>query len=94
MRHEILWLSRQDVERVGVPGPEIIRAVEEVLQQQGVGAVKIPPKIGIQPTRVAFFQVMPGLVVSARAAGIKWVSAFGAGRRPGDSLYILRASVL
>jgi ornithine cyclodeaminase/alanine dehydrogenase len=73
---ELLYLSRADVEKVGLPMAEIIAAVEEVFREKGEGRVEMPPKPGIHPAPDAFLHAMPALVASAGAAGIKWVGGF------------------
>lgn len=76
MRSELLYLSRADVEKAGLPMAEIIIAVEAVFREKGEGRVEMPPKPGIHPAPEAFLHAMPAYVASARAAGIKWVAGF------------------
>jgi len=73
----MLYLSRGDVERVSLPMTVILDAVERVFREKGLGKVEMPPKIGVHPTQAAFLHAMPGLVPSAGAVGMKWVSNFG-----------------
>lgn len=77
MDRDILYLSRRDVEQVNLPMTSILEAVESVFREKGLGRVEMPPKIGVHPTPVAFLHAMPGLVASAKAVGVKWVSNFG-----------------
>lgn len=72
----ILYLSRADVERVGVPMPEIIAAVEAMFREKGEGRTEMPPKPGIHPGPDSFLHAMPAYVPDRGAAGIKWVSAY------------------
>jgi len=76
MGSELLYLSRADVEKVGLPMAEIIAAVEAVFREKGEGRVEMPPKIGVHPAPDAFLHAMPGFVARARAMGIKWVGNF------------------
>ncbi len=76
MAGELLYLSRAEVEKVGLPMAEIISAVEAVFREKGEGRVEMPPKPGIHPAPDAFIHAMPALVASACAAGIKWVGGF------------------
>jgi ornithine cyclodeaminase/alanine dehydrogenase len=71
-----LYLSRADVEKVGLPMPEIIAAVEAVFREKGEGRVEMPAKIGIHPAPDDFLHAMPAYVASPRTAGIKWVGNF------------------
>jgi ornithine cyclodeaminase/alanine dehydrogenase len=72
--HEVLYLSRADVEAVGLPMADILTAVEAGFREKGQGRVEMPPKIGIHPGGADFFHAMPGLVPAAKAAGVKWVA--------------------
>ncbi|MBI2113478.1 MAG: ornithine cyclodeaminase family protein [candidate division NC10 bacterium] len=76
MGSELLYLSRVDVEKVGLPMAEIIAAVEAVFREKGEGRVEMPSKIGIHPAPDDFLHAMPAYVASPRAAGIKWVGNF------------------
>ncbi len=76
MGSEVLYLSRADVEKVGLPMAEIIAAVEAVFREKGEGRVEMPSKIGIHPAPDDFLHAMPAYVASPRAAGIKWVGNF------------------
>jgi ornithine cyclodeaminase/alanine dehydrogenase len=72
----MLYLSQADVEKVNVPMPEIIEAVERVFEQKGEGKVEMPPKPGIHTRPDAFIHAMPAYIPSLEAAGIKWVSGY------------------
>ncbi|MBI4737513.1 MAG: ornithine cyclodeaminase family protein [candidate division NC10 bacterium] len=76
MGSEVLYLSRADVEKVGLPMAEVITAVEAVFREKGEGRVEMPSKIGIHPAPDDFLHAMPAYVASPRAAGIKWVGNF------------------
>lgn len=73
---EVLYLSRGDVEKVGLTMGEIIRAIEDAFREKGKGRVEMPPKPGIHPRENAFIHAMPAYIVSMKAAGMKWVSGF------------------
>jgi ornithine cyclodeaminase/alanine dehydrogenase-like protein (mu-crystallin family) len=55
MAGELLYLSRADVEKVGLPMAEIIAAVEAVFREKGEGRVEMPAKIGIHPAPMTSF---------------------------------------
>lgn len=76
MTPELLYLSRADVEKVGLSMPEIIAAVEAAFREKGAGRVEMPAKIGIHPAPDDFLHAMPAYVASPPAAGIKWVGNF------------------
>jgi ornithine cyclodeaminase/alanine dehydrogenase len=73
---ELLYLSRSDVERVGLTMAEIIAAVEAVFLEKGHQKIEMPPKPGIHPQKDAFIHAMPAYVPAMKAAGMKWVSGF------------------
>ncbi len=72
----LLYLSRDDVQSLGLPMEDIICALEEVFVEKGVGRVEMPPKPGIHPMPDAFIHAMPAFVPKTGAAGVKWVSGF------------------
>ena len=73
---EILYLSRRDVEAVGLGMREIIAALETMFREKGLGRVEMPPKPGIHPLPDAFIHAMPAYIPALRSAGIKWVSGY------------------
>ncbi len=76
MAGELLYLSRADVEKVGLPMGEIIAAVECVFREKGEGRVEMPAKIGVHPAPDDFLHAMPAYLASPRSTGIKWVGNF------------------
>jgi ornithine cyclodeaminase/alanine dehydrogenase-like protein (mu-crystallin family) len=76
MTQEVLYLSREDVESVGLPMAQVIDAVEAVFREKGEGRVEMPPKPGIHPVPDSFIHAMPAYVPGMGAAGVKWVSGF------------------
>ena len=72
----LLYLSREDVEAVGLPMADIIAALEEMFREKGRGNVEMPPKPGIHTRPDAFIHAMPAYIPSLEAAGMKWVSGY------------------
>ncbi len=72
----VLYLSRKDVEAVGVSMPEIIDALEGMFKEKGEGRVEMPPKPGIHTRKDAFIHAMPAYIPSLQSAGMKWVSGY------------------
>jgi ornithine cyclodeaminase/alanine dehydrogenase-like protein (mu-crystallin family) len=70
------YLTRADVESVGITGAEAIEILGEVFRAKRDGAVEMPAKIGIHPRDDAFIHAMPAYLESADAAGIKWVAGY------------------
>ncbi len=73
---KVLYLSKTDVENLGIPMKEIISIVEEAFRQKAEGKAEVPPKPGIHPRKDAFIHAMPAYLSSMDSAGIKWVSGF------------------
>jgi ornithine cyclodeaminase/alanine dehydrogenase-like protein (mu-crystallin family) len=70
------YLSRTDVEAVGLSGVEVIELLEDVFRAKREGAVEMPAKIGVHPRDDAFIHAMPAYLESADAVGIKWVAGY------------------
>jgi ornithine cyclodeaminase/alanine dehydrogenase len=75
-KHRLLYLSRADVEAVGVAMPEIIDALEEAFRQHGEGKVEMPPKPGVHSRPDAFIHAMPCYIPGPEAIGVKWVAGY------------------
>ena len=71
-----LYLSRADVEAVGLPMADIIDALESMFREKGEGRVEMPPKLDLHTRPDSFIHAMPAYIPSLRAAGMKWVSGF------------------
>lgn len=74
--NHVLYLSREDIEAIGLPMREIIEALDAMFREKGEGKVEMPAKPGIHPRPDAFIHAMPAYIPSQQAAGIKWVSGF------------------
>ena len=70
------YLTRADVEAVGLGGIEVLGILEEVFRAKRDGAVEMPAKIGVHPRDDAFIHAMPAYLESADAVGIKWVAGY------------------
>ncbi len=74
--NELLYLSRADVEAVGLKMAAIIDLLERAFAEKGQGKVEMPPKPGIHTMPDAFIHAMPAYIPSMKSAGIKWVSGY------------------
>ena len=74
--NEFLYLSRADVETVGLDMRTIIDLLEQAFKEKGSGKVEMPPKPGIHTMPDAFIHAMPAFIPSMQAAGLKWVSGY------------------
>ena len=75
--NQLLYLSRAEVESVGLSMAEIIELLESAYQEKGAGRFEMPPKPGIHPGGGDnFIHAMPAYIPAMQAAGLKWVSGF------------------
>jgi ornithine cyclodeaminase/alanine dehydrogenase-like protein (mu-crystallin family) len=74
--NQLLYLSRADVENVGLEMKTVIDLLEKAFLEKGQGRVEMPPKPGIHTMPDAFIHAMPAYIPSMRSAGIKWVSGY------------------
>jgi ornithine cyclodeaminase/alanine dehydrogenase-like protein (mu-crystallin family) len=79
----LLYLSRRDVEAVGLTMAEVIEAVEGMFREKGEGRVEMPPKPGIHTQPDAFIHAMPAYIPAFHSAGIKWVSGYPDNQKKG-----------
>ena len=73
---ELLYLSRKDVEDLGITMKEVLEVVDHGFRLKGLGKTEMPPKPGIHPRANAFIHAMPAYVKEVEAAGLKWVSGY------------------
>lgn len=73
---KIRYLSRSDVEAVGLDMATIIELLERAFREKGEGRVEMPPKPGIHTKPDAFIHAMPAYLPAMEAAGVKWVSGY------------------
>ena len=73
---ELLYLSRSDIELVGLSMARVVEVVEDSLVQKGSGNVEMPPKPGIHTQPGAFIHAMPAFIRTTGAAGMKWVGGY------------------
>jgi len=80
---QVLYLSRHDVETVGLGMAEIIELVAFTLREHAQRRTQMPPKPGVHPRPGSLLHAMPAYVERAGACGLKWVSAFPANKDKG-----------
>ena len=73
---QLLYLSKADIEQVGLDMATIIKLLEDMFREKGAGRVEMPPKPGIHTRPDAFIHAMPAYIPATNAAGIKWVSGY------------------
>jgi ornithine cyclodeaminase/alanine dehydrogenase-like protein (mu-crystallin family) len=72
--HEIRYLSRRDVEELGLDMPAVIEAVEQAFREKGGGRTLMPAKHWLAPSARRFYSAMTSVVPGAGAAACKWQS--------------------
>jgi ornithine cyclodeaminase/alanine dehydrogenase-like protein (mu-crystallin family) len=72
----IRYLSRSDVEAVGLSGLEVIEILEGAFRAKRAGDVEMPPKVGVHPRDDAFIHAMPAYLSDSDAVGVKWVAGY------------------
>ncbi len=56
---ELLYLSRKDVEGLGITMKEVIEVVDNGFRLKGMGKTEMPPKPGIHTRPNSFIHAMP-----------------------------------
>lgn len=79
----VLYLSREDVESIGLPMSKIIEALDGMFKEKGHGRVEMPPKPGIHTRENAFIHAMPAYIPSLESAGMKWISGYPDNQKKG-----------
>lgn len=74
MNEKALYLSRRDVESVGLPMPEIIQAVEVALIEKAHARTQMPAKHWMEPSPTRWFGAMSSIVPAVGSAAVKWQS--------------------
>lgn len=76
-KNQLLYLSKADVEAIGVTMAEIIESLKVAFRAKGEGRTEMPPKPGIHPGGGDnFIHAMPAYIADLNSAGIKWVAGF------------------
>src|SRR5215204_3013547 len=72
----VRYLTRADVEAVGLAGTEVIAILDAAFRAKREGAVEMPPKVGVHPRDDAFIHAMPAYLAESDAVGLKWVAGY------------------
>jgi ornithine cyclodeaminase/alanine dehydrogenase-like protein (mu-crystallin family) len=73
---DLVYLSRADVESLGMSMKEVLDALDRGFAAKGRGNTEMPPKPGIHPRPDCFIHAMPAFVRELEVAGVKWVSGY------------------
>jgi len=77
---EMLYLSKSDVQTLGVTLGQIREAVKKGLRLQGLGKVQMPPRAVVRPVADSFLNAMPVYVEGLPVCGAKWMSGYKSNR--------------
>jgi ornithine cyclodeaminase/alanine dehydrogenase len=72
----LLYLSRDDLESLGIGMLEVVEAVRRGCAAKGRGEVVMPPKLSLHGTGDAYSQVMAATLPGDGGLGAKWVTLF------------------
>jgi len=81
--HQLLYLSRAQVEEIALGLPAMINLLETVFIEKAHGRTEMPPKPGIHTRQDAFLHAMMAHIPALNAAGIKWVGGYPANKEKG-----------
>jgi len=79
----LLYLTRAEIESLGIGAAEVIDALDAGLREKGRGAVVMPPKTSLHGPDRAFCQVLSAWLPDSDALGVKWVTIFPANAAKG-----------
>lgn len=74
VQHKVLYLSRADVESLGLGLDEIVELLEFAFREKGFNRTIMPPKQWIDRGGDRFYSAMTSYIPSLGAAGCKWQS--------------------
>jgi ornithine cyclodeaminase/alanine dehydrogenase len=69
----LLYLTRDDLEALGIEPREVVDVVDHGLRRKGQGLAVMPPKLSLHLERESFAQVMAA-ALGDEGLGMKWVS--------------------
>jgi ornithine cyclodeaminase/alanine dehydrogenase len=76
-KNQLLYLSKADVEAIGVTMAEIVESLAITFRAKGEGRTEMPPKPSIHPGGGDnFMNAMLAYIPDLKSAGVKWVSGF------------------
>lgn len=76
MGSELLYLSRQDVERLQLTRDAILELTRQALVEHGHRRYEMPAKIGVHPYDNVFFHAMPAYLPGPGIVGMKWIECY------------------
>lgn len=80
---DLLYLTRADIEGLGIGAAEVVDALDAGLREKGRGEVVMPPKTSLHGPDRAFCQVLSAWLPRSGGLGVKWVTIFPANAAEG-----------
>ncbi|MCI0621829.1 MAG: ornithine cyclodeaminase family protein [Acidobacteria bacterium] len=80
---DVRWLSKADVEAVGLRPEECLELVRRTLEWHAQGLVEMPPKLGVHPPDGRHMHAMPAFIQPFGALGVKWLGDYPGNKRRG-----------
>ncbi len=77
-RESLLYLTRSEIEGLGLSPAEVVDALDAGLREKGRGEVVMPPKTTLLGPERAFCQVLAAWLPRSGGLGVKWVTIFPA----------------
>ena len=72
----LLYLTRAEIEGLGIAAAEVVDALDGGLREKGRGEVVMPPKTSLHGPERAFCQVLTAWLPGSGGLGVKWVTIF------------------
>lgn len=73
---ELLYLSRQDVEQLGITRDDVLELTRQALVEHGHQRYEMPAKIGVHPYDNVFYHAMPAYLPGPGIVGMKWIECY------------------
>ena len=83
VERRLLYLSRKDVEAIGLSSSQIMEAVDQALREKALGRAQMPPKHWLTSGERRFFSAMTSVLPAVGATACKWQSGSPDNQRHG-----------
>ena len=76
MSASLLYLSEENVRKIGIPADTMLELVAATLRSKQAGGVEMPAKLGVHPRPRSFLHAMPGYLQDSDTVGLKWIGYY------------------
>ncbi|MEU1786652.1 ornithine cyclodeaminase family protein [Streptomyces sparsogenes] len=73
---DLLYLTRQDVENLGLTREAVLELTRQALVEHGHRRYEMPAKIGVHPHDNVFYHAMPAYLPGPGIVGMKWIECY------------------